>query len=152
MVFCHKKAEQKRFPVYENIFLVAAASPDEAFAKAEKLGRAEEGDDVGSLRVAGRLSIRRCAGVRKIVECLLPDERPRDETELTYNELEFASLRDVERFARGYAVAMKCGSIRPPKNSGTPSAGQKLQRGNKLRDCARARTVLHKDGNHDSGR
>jgi hypothetical protein len=108
MAFLLKTSEQKRFPVFENIFLVRAGSWHEASAKAAKLGRQEEGDADGSLRLWGKPAECRFVGVRQVVEC---DERPRDGTEVSYNDLEFASLRDVKRFADGRAVSMRCSRV-----------------------------------------
>jgi hypothetical protein len=44
------------------------------------------------------------AGVRMLVACDDPDERPGDGTELSYSKLELDSLEDVKRLASGKAV------------------------------------------------
>jgi hypothetical protein len=82
-----KNGKQIRFPVWENILLVAAATEDAAFAKAEAHGRAEEGDDGGTFRWGGKPARWVFAGVRKLTECVSPEERPGDGTEITFNEL-----------------------------------------------------------------
>jgi len=49
--------------VWENIKIVNANSPSEAYQKALKLGRAESGDCGGSLRLFGEPAVARCIGV-----------------------------------------------------------------------------------------
>src|SRR5215468_4059584 len=50
MVVKLKEGTQRRFPAWENIVLLSAASEAAALAKAEAIGRASEGDDDGSFR------------------------------------------------------------------------------------------------------
>lgn len=104
MVVKYSRGPQKQFPVWENIVLVRAASQAQAFAKAEAAGRQAAGDDDGSFRWHGRAACWEFAGVRKLVACALAAQRPGDGDELTYSELEFASLSAVENFARGLPV------------------------------------------------
>jgi hypothetical protein len=109
-----KSGPQRSFLVFENIFLLNARSWKEASAKAERLGREEAevvGDCDGSLRVDGKPAVLRFAGVRQVVECDPPNERPADGDEVSYNELRFASARDVDKFANGRAVSMRCGRV-----------------------------------------
>ena len=99
-----KNAVQKRYPVWENIFLIKADSEDEAFAKAEEHGRSEEGDCGGSFLWGGEPARWVFAGVRKLTECLPADERPDDGTEVTYHELELTSREAVKDLAAGKPV------------------------------------------------
>ncbi len=125
MAFCLTKHPQKRFPVWEDMYLITANSGHEAWNKAEQLGREQEGDSDGSLRVGGKPAVLRFMGVRKIVECVSPDERPGDGTEVSYNDLGFDSLRDVKRFADGLAVSLRCARILTPEDrQKSPSAGK----------------------------
>lgn len=96
-----KSADQTRFPVWENIVLIAAKSEREAFAKAEAYGRAEEGDDDGTFCWSGHPATWVFAGVRKVTECATLGDRPDDGTEISFNELELDSLQEVERLAAG---------------------------------------------------
>src|SRR5947209_5408588 len=101
MVVKLKSERQTRFPVWENIVLLEAESPDEAFAKAEHVGRKGEGDDGGSFRWGGRPARWEFAGVRKLTECVTFQDRPGDETEISFNELELDSQEAVDLLAKG---------------------------------------------------
>jgi hypothetical protein len=92
---------QSKFPVWENIVLVEAATEAEAFAKAEACGRREEGDDDGSFRWAGQPATWVFAGVRKLTECVLAAAQPGDGDELSFNELELDSEEAVALLAGG---------------------------------------------------
>lgn len=116
MAFHWKNREQQRFPVWENIVLVEADSAAEAFAKAERHGRDAEGDSDGSLLWAGQPAVLRFEGIRKLVECVDPESRPGDGTEISYTEWEAASLADLKRFAAGKPVPIQCNDrFRPRK-------------------------------------
>jgi hypothetical protein len=114
---------QDRYPVWENIFLVEAASESEAFEKAEELGRAEEGDDGGSLRWDKKPATWIFAGVRKLTECVSAEDRPGNGTEVSFNELELDSEKAVEQFAAGRPVhAQYRDRFRPRKAAEGPSS------------------------------
>ncbi len=102
-----KSGRQKRFPVWENVVLIEAGSEDEAFRKAEEIGRQGEGDDDGTFRWGGKPASWVFAGVRKLTECALAGQRPEDGSEITYNELELDSQESVESFAAGNAVPVR---------------------------------------------
>ena len=89
LYFQLKDGSQDQFQVYENIFLVQAATPDEAFEKARVMAHREEGDSRGSLRVGGRPATMVFGGIRKLISVC--HERPGDELgdgdEITYSEL-----------------------------------------------------------------
>jgi hypothetical protein len=79
---------QDGFQVYENIFLVQAATPDEGFAKARELARRDEGDNSGSLRVGNRPAKLVFGGIRKLITVLHErSEQLGDGDEITYSEL-----------------------------------------------------------------
>ncbi|MBI3408607.1 MAG: DUF4288 domain-containing protein [Planctomycetes bacterium] len=102
-----KGKRQSRFPVWENIVLINAASEEKAFAKAEERGRWEEGDDDGTFLWGGQPATWVFAGVRKITMCVDSDKRPGDGTEVTFNEFELISKEAVRRFVNGDPVALK---------------------------------------------
>lgn len=99
-----KSAEQDRFPVWENIVLIAAADEEEAFAKAERHGRAAEGDDGGSFRWGKHPARWVFAGVRKLTECDSVFQKSSDGVELSYTEFELDSRVAVEKLVAGEPV------------------------------------------------
>jgi hypothetical protein len=99
-----KDGSQKRFPVWENVVLFRAKTEDQAFDKAERYGRSEEGDDGGSFRWSGSPARWVFAGVRKLTLCDLVGDRAEDGTELTYTEYELESRKDVKLLAAGKRV------------------------------------------------
>jgi len=102
-----KSGRQSRFPVWENIVLIEAKSEDEAFRKAEDIGRQGEGDDGGTFHWGGKPASWVFAGVRKLTDCALAGTGPEDGTEITYNELELESAAAVELFAAGDPVPLR---------------------------------------------
>lgn len=79
---------QDGFQVYENIYLVQAETAADGLVKACDMGRRDEGDDSGSLRVGDRPARRVFGGIRKLVTVLHEDsDRLGDGDEITYSEL-----------------------------------------------------------------
>ncbi len=101
MVVHKKNQRQKRFPAWENIVLIEADSLDVAFAKAEQIGRREEGDDDGTFRWGEQLARWQFAGVRKVTRCVIERERPGDGDEISFSELELDSASAVKQFVAG---------------------------------------------------
>jgi hypothetical protein len=129
MVVHLKGQKQSRFPVWENVILLSAKSEEEAFVKAEHHGRTDEGDDDGSFRWGGKPATWVFAGVRKLTECVSPEYRPDDGTEITFNELEFGSTKEVAAFAAGRAVDVRYNDrYRPPKESKPAAAPKRAKR------------------------
>ena len=107
MVVKFKGRVQRRIPAWENIVLVRAASEQSAIAKAEAIGRDGEGDDDGTFRWGGKAAVWEFAGVRKVTECCSSGANPANGDEITYSELEFASLADAKRYGRGAAMTVR---------------------------------------------
>ncbi len=103
----YKDRKPRRVPVWENIVLIKADSEGEAFAKAEKRGHEEEGDDDGTFRWGNHPAEWVFAGVRKLTLCQDEDQRPRDGTEVTFLELELPSESLVRKLASGEPVSVK---------------------------------------------
>jgi hypothetical protein len=97
---------QTRYPVWENIVLIEAGSEAEAFAKAEHIGRGEEGDDGGTFRWGGQPATWVFRGIRKLTECVSAADRPGDGTEVSYVEMELDSQEAVDLLAAGEPVAV----------------------------------------------
>jgi hypothetical protein len=108
MYFKVKEGVQDQFLVWENIWLVEAKSSEEAWEKAVQLGRAEEGDDEGSLRWNDRPATCVFAGVRKVVECqsLSPEYELGDRTEITYSQLVVDSEEALAKLVNGDPVSV----------------------------------------------
>lgn len=102
--FKRRKGLQNRFLVWENIVLVRADSFDEAYDKAEKLGREEAAIDDETQTIGGHPSRMVFAGVRKVTLCQDWETRPTDGSEVTYNELVVRSEAAVRRLATGKTV------------------------------------------------
>ena len=102
-----KQQPQDRFPVWENIVLIEAATEDEAFDKAEAIGRRSEGDDDGSFRWEGESARWVFAGVRKLTACETDERRPDDGTELTYLQMEVTSREALERLVESRPVLVE---------------------------------------------
>ena len=101
MVVHFTRAKQTTYPAWENIVLIAADSAEDAYRKADVYGAAEEGDDGGTFHWGNRLARWEYAGVRKLTECRIQDDEPRDLGEVTYLDLEFPSLRAVANYIAG---------------------------------------------------
>ncbi len=99
-----KESAQDLYPVWENIVLIEADTPEQAFEKAQSYGRSEEGDDSGSLTWKKQPATWIFAGVRKLIECESDAERPGDGTELTYIEMQLDSREAVRKLATGKPV------------------------------------------------
>jgi hypothetical protein len=94
-------------PVWENIVLIRANSEEEAFAKATRRGKDDEGDDDGTFRWGGKPARWLFAGIRKLTLCDDPEKRPGDGTEVSYTEMEIGSEEAVWKLLEGKPVAVK---------------------------------------------
>ena len=106
-----KKGKQKKFPVFENVYLIEAKSARQAQGRAKEIGKREQGAD-NSLTLDDEPAEMVFVGVRKIVTIanqfpLSQDaSRPRHGTEVTYSLLELDRARDVLKLARGSPVSL----------------------------------------------
>lgn len=91
---------QDRYPFYENVVLIEAGSPEEAWTKADQFGKENELDDT-SLTWNDRPAQMVFAGVRKVIApCSFeePDSGPTHGTELTYSLLVIDKEEDFHNF------------------------------------------------------
>ena len=102
-----KNAPQRSYPVWENIVLVKAGTVEEAYAKAEAPGKAEEGDDDGTFRWGGKPARWVFAGVRKLTLCEDAEKRSSGGTEVSYSEMEVDSEQAFQKLVHGQAVSVK---------------------------------------------
>jgi hypothetical protein len=123
-----KGRKQTRFPVWENIVLIAAESEAVAFAKAEQIGHAEAGDDDGTFRWGGQPATWIFKGIRKLTECVTAEDRPGDGTEVSYIELELDSEAAVDQLAAGQPVALRYHDRYRPFKKSVSSKAKKANR------------------------
>ena len=103
---------QDRVPVFEDFYLIDAASDEEAFRAAEAIGRQDETLDDG-LRLDDKPAKRVFLGIRKMRSVYNPDpldldtDRPTHGTELTHSLYEVDDLDIARRLARGEAVQVR---------------------------------------------
>ncbi|HEV2946656.1 MAG TPA: DUF4288 domain-containing protein [Gemmataceae bacterium] len=102
-----KAKQQRRFPVWENIVLIQADSEKQAFQKAERRGRLDEGDDDGTFTWGDHPAIWVFAGVRKLTPCEDSQSPPSDGTEISFLEFELDSEETVRKFVEGQQVKMQ---------------------------------------------
>jgi hypothetical protein len=93
---------QECFLIREHIILIASASNDEAWDKAEARAR-EMADAATIISVDGRPARMVLAGIRKLTAC--EDSPPGDLTEVTYLELSVADQDSLDRLAAGASVS-----------------------------------------------
>jgi hypothetical protein len=102
-----KAKQQRRFPVWENIVLIQANSEKQAFQKAERRGRLDEGDDDGTFTWGGHPATWVFAGVRKLTSCEDSQSPPGDGTEISFLEFELDSEEAVRKLVEGQQVKMQ---------------------------------------------
>jgi hypothetical protein len=101
-----KDQPQKTYPVWENVVLIEARSEEEAFAKAEQRGRADAGDEDGTLTWGGEPARWVFGAVRKLTKCEDDDQRPGDGTEVTYLEMQVRSEKNLRKLLRSAKVGV----------------------------------------------
>lgn len=99
-----KSEKQDKFPVWENVVLIEASSPDEAYEKAEKKGREYEGDSGGSHLYENKPASEVFVGIRKIIECVDSQNKPGDGTEVSYSRMEVADEKSLKNLSEGKPV------------------------------------------------
>jgi len=110
IAFRFKDGPQDVWPVWENVYLVSADSPEEAEAKAVALARVTQGDDDGSLMCNGRAATREFRGVRKVMtvqNVRAPEDDPVDGAEITFSTVELGSEDLLQDLVDGKPVPVK---------------------------------------------
>jgi hypothetical protein len=102
-----KEHPQDHYPMWENVVLIEAPSRQEALAKAERRGREDEGDCTGSFCWDEKPATWVFAGVRQLIACVDPQERPGDGTEVSYSEMEVDSLKAVDDLVQGRRTTVR---------------------------------------------
>jgi hypothetical protein len=100
---------EKPIRVYESLYLIEAASEEEAFAESRKIGESESAKD-DSLTLNGVAAKTVFVGVRKLISVSNPaplrqkEDRPVSGTELTYSCYEVADEEALKKLAEGERV------------------------------------------------
>jgi len=116
MIFRLSQDEQQEFRAWENVVLIEADSSEQAWLRARQYGKQDESAD--GFHLEGKPVRVEFAGVRKVVACVDPDERPGDGTEVSYTDVEFASRNDLERYLAGEDVnVFVCDGLREDESS-----------------------------------
>lgn len=104
MVTKFKDGKQDKFPIWENVILLRANSPDDAREKAVKRAREDEGDSSGSYMYEGRPATWVFSGIRKLIECQDAENVPGDGTEITYSVFEAEDEEILLNLVNGQSV------------------------------------------------
>jgi len=99
-----KDGKQDKYPVWENIILVEAATDKEAWDQVRARAKEDEGDSRGSFTWGGRPASWVFAGVRKVIMSDYLGTQPQSGTEVTYSELEVATAEDLQKLVDGGRV------------------------------------------------
>lgn len=108
---------QTDFPVWENIVLVQADTPEAAEQAARQIGLADEGNSDGTLTWNGKKARWAFAGIRRLVSCMdiihhAPLDGPEIQTvghgtEVTYLQFTLKSHEDLQAFLKGSEVELR---------------------------------------------
>jgi hypothetical protein len=99
---------QDSYPVWEDVCLIEASTVDEAFEKAEILGKSREGDDP-DLTLDDQPATISFLGVRKLTPVINPIDMPKDAapghgSEVAFSKYRVSSTEDLDKLVRGDGV------------------------------------------------
>lgn len=99
----YKDGNQNRYPIWENVHLIEASTPEEAEEKAIRRAKEDEGDGSGSFKWEERPATWVFAGLRKLLSVSHPDsdENELDGAEITFSEFEAATEADLNSLVSG---------------------------------------------------
>ena len=106
MAVKYRNEPQSDIPFYENVLLIDAGSDDEAWDKAEEIGREEGADDDLSFRWNEHPARLEFVGIRKLITCQPRGLSDRIESgaELTYSQMSVRSEADLKKLVDGEPV------------------------------------------------
>ena len=104
--------EQDMFPIEESVYLVEAKTREDAFRRAEELGKELEFSGKEGVRWCGRSAIVQFLGIRKLRSIYPPadqfmsidDATPVDGAEITHNVFEVKNMEQAQLLANGKFV------------------------------------------------
>lgn len=98
----YKDGNQSNYPVWENVHLIQAATPEEAQEKAIRRAKEDEGDDSGSFTWNQRPATWLFAGLRKILTVShSSDSDELDGAEITFSEFELETEAELSALVNG---------------------------------------------------
>lgn len=101
-----KSGEQDSYPVWENVYLISAETPEQALAEAETLANDDTGDSDGTLTLDDKPAEMIFAGIRKLITVshggVMGELTSGDE--ITYSEFVAPDLETVKKLAAGECV------------------------------------------------
>jgi hypothetical protein len=102
------QADQTTYPVWENIVLIQAPSEDEAWERAEQIGRDEQTDGSDGFRWKNKPARWVFAGIRKLIECRSddPKDRPVHGAEVSYSQMIVPDKESLIKLANGRPVSV----------------------------------------------
>lgn len=105
----YKDANQDTYPVWENVHLIEATTPEEAEEKAIRRAKENEGDASGSFFWNERPATWVFAGLRKLLTVSLPDsgKNELDGAEVTFSEFVVTTEADLNALVNGEDVQVR---------------------------------------------
>lgn len=103
-----RTGEQDSYPVWEDVCLIEAKDVDEAFRKAEALGKSRECDDP-TLTLDDEPATISFLGVRKISRVINPLDMlesvaPSHGSEVAFSKYDVSTMENLEKLVRGESV------------------------------------------------
>ena len=87
LVIEFKEGDQDEYPVWENVYLISAGTPEQAFERAQERAKEDEGDSHGTFTWDGRPATFRFVGIRKLLECDAGQVAGESGVEITFLQL-----------------------------------------------------------------
>ena len=114
MFFRLKSGRQKKFSAWENVYLIASNSPEEAMVRAEELGQGSASTSDEGVTWGGKPADIVFGGVRKLLTCaadpasgeMSPVTKLHDGVEATYSTFTVKSRAELDALIRGDAVSV----------------------------------------------
>jgi Domain of unknown function (DUF4288) len=105
-----RAGEQESYPIWEDVCLIEAMDYDEAFRKAEALGKSRESDDP-TLTLNGQPATIAFCGVRKIARVINPfdvpaESPPQHGSEIAFSKYSVSTDQDLEKLVQGESVTV----------------------------------------------
>src|SRR5687768_9512081 len=102
-----KDGDQEVYPVWENVYLISAGTPEHACERAEERAKEAEGDSGGTFTWDGRPATFRFVGIRKLLECDAGPVAGESGVEITFLQLVLKNREDLDAYVQGGEVWLK---------------------------------------------